>query len=152
MPAAIENEPKVVNMDMNDAPIVSAVSSASCFVLSASSPSGEIVGVSRCTTRSVSGAPLSVPPVLDDEHGPDQARLVEQSLRRGERHQHARAVGAAAVVVDDRLHPARMRPCRPTKMRISVAGARVELVRRLRVQVDLAGAQVGRARRSCRGS
>ena len=57
IPAAIENEPKVVKSDMNDAPAVSAVSSASCFVLSTSRPSGVTAGFSRATTASVCATP-----------------------------------------------------------------------------------------------
>ena len=50
IPAAIENEPKVVKKETNAAPAASAAVSASCLVLSVSSPSGRAVGCSASTT------------------------------------------------------------------------------------------------------
>ncbi len=50
IPAAIENEPKVVNSETKAAPIRSASLSASCFVLFACRSSGASVGRSRRTT------------------------------------------------------------------------------------------------------
>ena len=57
IPAAIENEPKVVKKETNAAPALSAAVSASCLVLSVSSPSAETVGCSALTTRSVAATP-----------------------------------------------------------------------------------------------
>ena len=57
IPAAIENEPKVVKKETNAAPTLSAALSASCLVLSVSSPSAETVGCSALTTRLVAATP-----------------------------------------------------------------------------------------------
>ena len=63
--AAIENEPNVVKNAMNAAPAWSAFSIASCFVLSASSPSCESVGCMRSMTCPLNSAPPSAPPVFE---------------------------------------------------------------------------------------
>ena len=52
MPAAIENDPNVVNIDMKAAPCSSASSSASCLLLSASRPRLATVGQQADTRRS----------------------------------------------------------------------------------------------------
>ena len=65
MPAAIEKDPKVVNIDMKAAPAVSASSRALRLVSSASSPSGASVGRRSRMTWSVSFAPSSPPPRLE---------------------------------------------------------------------------------------
>ena len=68
----------------------------------------------------------------------DLALAREQRLRARERQQHGGAVAAGAVVVDDRGHRSR-RAGDAGEHAHAVAGARVELLGRVAVEVDLAG-------------
>ena len=71
MPAAIENEPKVVNIDMNAAPAVSAASSASCFACRrprARAAPGSAAAAR--TTWSVSARAVVGAAAVGDEHLP----------------------------------------------------------------------------------
>ena len=138
IPAAIENEPKVVKKEMNAAPALSAALSASCLVLSVSSPSAETVGCSALTTRSVAADAATV----GDVHAVDQSRLTQQRLRPVERHQHAVVGRRRARVAHDRLH-ARALDSIAGQDPNAVSGLRAERVRALRVQVDLVRAELG---------
>ena len=128
MPAAIENEPNVVKNDMKAAPASSAASSASCFVLSASSPSCASVGCMRSMAWSLSVAPLFRAARVRDEDRLHQAGLVEQALRL------PRAEGAARNRRLPRRRSGRspsriaVTKFRPARMRSDVACTRVELV------------------------
>ena len=57
----IENEPKVVNSDMNAAPCWSATLMKSCRELSASSPSRSSVGFKAAITEDVPERPSRLP-------------------------------------------------------------------------------------------
>ena len=132
MPAAIENEPNVVNRDMNAAPCSSAVLRASCLLLSASSPSCESVGRRLAITRSVAPAP----PRLATKTSLTRPGLPSSRCASGERHEQA-LVGRAPTAVAHDVPDAHDLHRAPDEDAQSVAAASAEARGGFRVQVDL---------------
>ena len=126
MPAAIENEPKVVKNDMNAAPgVVGRPRARPASCCRPRARAARASAAAAATTRV--GAAPTPPPVRRRRSRSIEPGLAEQPLRGRERHQQARVGRRAAVVADDRPD-ARGRGRAAGEDADRVAGARVELV------------------------
>ena len=113
---------------MNAAPGSSAAFSASCFVLSASSPSGRDGRLQQLRRPGRSGA--DAPPLFETKTALIMPGLAEQAAAPPGAASAGRcAVRGAAVVADDRLARAPSSAALPARMRIVSPALRVRACR-----------------------